>query len=236
MSDTVPIKVLLTGFGPFLDVSTNPSWEIARRLPTSFDGPRGEPIQVIVPANPMPAAYHDIRSQVTHLIETHTPDLVVHMGLDVDSGPGVFKVERSAPREGYHQYPDIRRRVFTRAENRTAFAKSPVSLSTTIGLDAAEAVWQSGCASFVLAANTDPHQHAKKSKQPQKQTVHVKLSDEVGNYVCGFCYYVALLHLQMFTGHRHAVFIHVPRLDTEADLALGVKVTQEVVRALVQVM
>lgn len=235
MSSTPPIKVLLTGFGSFLDVKTNPSWEIARRLPTSIDGPHGKSIQLIVPTDPMPAAYDDIKRQVMALIDTHAPDLVVHMGLDVDAGPGAFKIERSAPRDGYHQYPDIRRRVFTRAENKNTFAKAPVSLSTTIDLGAAESVWQSGCASLTLAANTD-QRGAKNANRPEKHKIHVQLSDDVGTYVCGFCYYVALLHLQALTGRRRAVFIHVPPLETDADLAVGVRVTQEVVRALVQVM
>ena len=235
MSPTTPVKVLLTGFGPFLDVKTNPSWEIARKLPPSIAGLHGESIQLIVPTDPMPAAYHDIRDQVMALIDAHVPDLVVHIGLDVDSR-GIFRVERSAQREGYHQFPDIRRKVFTRAENKTAFAKSPVSLSTTLDLDAAEDVWRSGCASTTLATNSDSHHGAKKTKRPEKQSVLVQLSDDVGTYVCGFCYYVALLHLQTRTGTRRAVFFHVPPLESDADIAVGVRVTQELVRALVQVM
>lgn len=218
-----------------MDVKTNSSWEIARRLPASIEDTRGESIQLIVPNDPMPAAYHEIRDEVTALINTHAPDLVIHMGLDVDSR-GVFKVERSAQREGYHEFPDIRRKVFTRAENKAAFVKSPVSLSSTLDLDAAENVWRSGCASITLATSNDPHQSAKKTKRPEKQSVFVQLSDDVGTYVCGFCYYVALLHLQTRTGTRRAVFLHVPPLRTDADIAIGVKVTQEIVRALVQVM
>lgn len=235
MSPTTPVKVLLTGFGPFLDVKINPSWEVARKLPASLAGLSGQSIQIIVPTDPMPAAYHEIRNQVTALIDTHAPDLVVHMGLDVDSG-GIFKVERSASRDGYHEFPDIRRKVFTRAENKISFAKSPVALSTTLDLNAAEDVWRSGCASITFATHNDSHCGAKKSKQLEKQNVLVQLSDDVGTYVCGFCYYVALLHLQTHTEKRHAVFFHVPPLETDADIAVGVRVTQEVVRALMQVM
>ena len=126
------------------------------------------------------------------------------MGLDVDSR-GIFRVERSAQREGYHQFPDICRKVFTRAENKTAFAKSPVSLSTTLDLDAAEDVWRSGCASTSCALGRRPDVDAARA-------------------------------LQTHTGTRRAVFFHVPPLETEADMAVGVRVTQELIRALVQVM
>lgn len=236
MASAAPVRVLLTGFGAFLDISDNPSWEIARRLPSSISGLDGESIQIIVPPDPMPAAYHRIMEQVTTLIELHTPDIVIQMGLDVDSGPGIFKVERSAPREGYHDIPDIRRQVFTRAENKKAFARSPVSLSTTLNVDAAEKIWQVNCASITLGKAHKASSNAKKGRSSGIQNVLVQLSDDVGTYVCGFCYYVALLHMQSHTGKRHTVFLHVPPLETEADILAGVKVAQEVIRALVQVM
>lgn len=234
MTSAAPVKVLVTGFGAFLDVSTNPSWEIACRLASFMPGLNGELIQIIVPTKPMQAAYHDIKEQVTALIELHTPDIVVHMGLELDSRRGVFKVERSAPREGYHEFPDIRRKVFTRAENKKAFAKSPASLSTTLDIDAADEMWQASCASITLAKAAS--KNAKSNKSSDMQNVLVQLSDNVGTYVCGFCYYIALLHMQSLTGRRHAVFLHVPPLETEADILVGVRVTQEVVRALVRVL
>ncbi|KAF2621999.1 hypothetical protein BU25DRAFT_443512 [Macroventuria anomochaeta] len=189
--------------------------EIAARLPASIPGLDGESIQLVVPTDPMPAAYHDIKEQVTVLIETHSPNLVVHMGLE---------------------FPDIRRKVFTRAVNKKVFAKSPVSLSTTLDTDAAEEIWRAGCASITLATQKGSQHDAKKGIRPRLQNVLVQISDDIGTYVCGFCYYVALLHLQSLTGRRHAVFFHVPPLETEADILVGVRVTQEVVRALVYVM
>jgi pyroglutamyl-peptidase len=148
MTSAAPVKVLVTGFGPFLDITTNSSWEIARRLPASILGLDGESIHLIVPDDPMPAAYHDIKTQVASLIDTHAPDLVVHMGLDVDSGPGVFKIERSAPREGYHEFPDIRRKVYTRIENKKDFAKAPASLTTSL---------DTGCCGRDLASRLRPN-------------------------------------------------------------------------------
>ncbi|KAF3035335.1 hypothetical protein E8E12_006404 [Didymella heteroderae] len=236
MASNAPVKVLVTGFGPFLDIATNPSWEIARTLPASMLGLGGESIQLIDPAHPMPAAYHDIKAQVASLIDTHAPDLVVHMGLDVESGRGVFKIERSAPKEGYHEFPDIRRKVFTRFENKKEFAKAPASLNTSLNIGAAEEIWRAACAPITLATSRVSQQNAKKGKRLERQNVLVQLSDNVGTYVCGFCYYVALLHLQSHTGKRHATFLHVPPLETEADVLVGVRVTEEVVRALAHVM
>lgn len=205
-------------------------------MPTSLVGTDGEAIQIVVPPDPMPAAYHELRDQVIALVDNHAPDLVVHLGLDVGSDRGVFRIERSASREGYHQFPDIRRKVFTRTENKEEFGKAPLTLASTLDLDAAEKIWRQSCASITLATTANSQHGAKNRTWPEKQNVLVKLSDDVGTYVCGFCYYVALLHLQSQTGTRHTIFLHVPPLESNADILVGVRIVQEVVRALVHVL
>ena len=210
---TTPIKVLVTGFGLFLDVKRCPLWEIVRRLSASIVGLDDRLIQLIVPNDPMTLANNETKYQTTALNESHNPDLVVHMGLDVNSDRGIFKVERSAPREGYHEFPDIRRKVFTRMENKTAFAKSPAALSRTLDIDAAAEVWSAGCASITLATQRGSQRTAQKGKKSEMRNALVQLSDDVETYVCGFCYYVALFHLQTHTEKRHAIFFHVPPLE-----------------------
>jgi pyroglutamyl-peptidase len=195
----------------------------------------GKTIQIIVPAEPTPAAYHKILTQTTQLIEQHAPDLIVHMGLDVDSGPGVFRVERSALKEGYHDIPDIDRRVFTRAENKKTFAKSPASLVTTLDIDAAADVWQAACSSTQLPKASDTAKAKGKTKGEARQIVDVRTSDDVGTYVCGFQYYVSMLETQKRLGRREVVFYHVPLLENEVQVNVGVKVTEELIKALVEV-
>lgn len=192
---------------------------------------------IAVPPEPIPAAYHKIFAQVPKLIEQHAPDLVVHMGLDVDSGPGVFKVERSAAKEGYHDIPDIERRVFTRAENKKTFAKSSASLLTSLDVDAAIDAWQSACSSLTLTKPSPSGGNAKKGgKGQEKQRVDVRLTDDVGTYVCGFNYYVSMLEMQRASGKRNVVFFHVPNLATQDDIAVGIQVTEELIKSLVGVL
>ncbi|KAF2832537.1 peptidase C15, pyroglutamyl peptidase I-like protein [Ophiobolus disseminans] len=229
------IKVLVTGFGPFLDITTNPSWEIARQLPTSIESHACETIIIVTPTAPTPAAYHKIFSQIPTLIEQHTPDLIVHMGLDVDSSPGVFKLERSAPKEGYHDIPDIDRKVFTRAENKKTFGKSAASLVTTIDVDSAVEVWQTACSSL-NPSNIHIAKGKSKGKSNSMQMIDVRLSDDVGTYVCGFQYYVGMLEMQKQTGKRNVVFLHVPRVETEEEVRIGIRVAEELIRALVGVL
>ena len=173
----------LTHSQPFLDITKNPSWEIARHLPSSVTGPNGEIVTIIVPAEPIPAAYHKILAQVPVLIQEHAPDLVVHMGLDVGSGPGVFKLERSALRDGYHDIPDIERRVFTRADNKKLFGKASSSLTTTLDIDAAAGILQEACYSLSLSTPAAAPENVKvkgKGKSDRKSTrlnsSHIPLS------------------------------------------------------------
>jgi pyroglutamyl-peptidase len=195
----------------------------------------GETIHIIVPVEPTPAAYHKIYTQTSQLIEQHAPDLIVHMGLDVDSGTGVFKVERSALKEGYHDIPDIDRKVFTRAENKKTFAKSPASLVTTLDIDSAAGMWQAACSSIQIPTASESPKAKGKTKGEARQRVDVRTSDDVGTYVCGFQYYVSMLETQKRSGRRDVVFYHVPRLESEMQVNIGVKVTEELIRALVEV-
>ena len=199
-------------------------------------GTNGETINIVVPPDPIPAAYHKIFDQVPTLISQHQPDIIVHMGLDVDSGPGVFRVERSAPKEGYHDIPDVDRKVFTRGENKKTFGKSPASLVTTLDIDTAFGVWQDACAGLSLSKATAPAGFSKakgKSKSDGKQSVEVRRSDDVGTYVCGFQYYTSMLEMQKTTRKRSVVFFHVPRLETEDKVNVGVRVAEELIKALV---
>ena len=226
----------LTHSQPFLDITKNPSWEIARHLPSSVTGSNGETITIIVPAEPIPAAYHKILAQVPVLIQEHAPDLVVHMGLDVGSGPGVFKLERSALRDGYHDIPDIEKRVFTRADNKKLFGKASSSLTTTLDIDAAAGILQEACFSLSLSTPAAAPENVKvKGKGRSRKAIEVRLSDDVGSYVCGFNYYISLLEMQKRTSKRDDVFFHVPQLESKEDIQTGVKVTEELVRALVVV-
>jgi pyroglutamyl-peptidase len=67
--------VLVTGFEPFTPYKTNPTEELAR----SLDGHRiGD---LVVRSAVLPVHHADAAPRVRELIETRTPDIVLHLGL-----------------------------------------------------------------------------------------------------------------------------------------------------------
>lgn len=249
-------KVLITGFDRFLSIAVNPSYEIARRLPKTLTASTTT-AQLIVAGTAIPAKYHEILALTAQLIDEHKPDIVLHMGLA--HGRTYFAVERGAHREGYHEVPDEGRRVFTRAENKKTFAKEAARIDSTLDLEAAVAGWQEETRGLALSlqgaapgarpgAADEKTKEKGRGKQKMKAAaessfkgktggsqVDVRLSDDVGNYVCGFQYYVSLLEMQKRTGRRDTVFLHVPYLESLEEIQIGVRVTEGLIRALVGV-
>ncbi|CAI6342400.1 unnamed protein product [Periconia digitata] len=221
-----PTKVLVTGFGPFLNIQTNPSAQITSSLPPTLHTPT--PIQIITPPSPIPAAYHKIYTQIPALLDQHDPDIVIHMGLAVERD--YFAVERSAGRDGYHEFPDIERKVVTRSENRTWFGKNGEDvLVSGVELEGVVEGWRGYCQEIGVTGRGKG-----KGKGGGKGVgVDVRLSDDVGTYVCGFMYYVGLREMQRRKGRRDVVFLHVPPLEGDAETAVGVRVVEGLIRAIV---
>ena len=178
-------------------------------------------------------------------------------------GRDFFAVEKGARREGYHEIPDMARRVFTRAENKKVFGKEKERLESGLDLETAVEAWESDVRGvFLRVQGNNASNEAKekplegkeknKGKQKQKEKAHananagrsektaaqqvdVRLSDDVGNYVCGFMYYISLVEMQRAVGRTDTVFFHIPYLEGEEDIQVGVRVTEGLIRALMSV-
>ncbi|KAL5395217.1 hypothetical protein PMIN02_013150 [Paraphaeosphaeria minitans] len=73
-----------------------------------------------------------------------------------------------------------------------------------------------------------------KSKR-EKRKVDLRVSDDVGTYVCGLIYFSSLIEMQKRTASRDVVFFHVSHLDGKGEVDIGIDVTKELVAALVDV-
>jgi pyroglutamyl-peptidase len=168
-------------------------------------------IRTATQPEPLKASYHDLFEVDPRLLESFKPDIVLHIGLAVERS--YFAIEKGAEKDGYHQYPDVDRRVFNKAETKKSWGKSPYRLDTSFDLEDVLVKWR-----------------AQAGKAPDLRT-----SDDVGNYVCGFVYYRSL-ELFWKKGDRDmpVVFMHVPPLPEKGDVEKGVNVTVGLIQALAE--
>jgi len=204
------IKVLITGFGPFQDAIKNPSWEICKLLPPTI-APR---IRLLIHPEPLKVSYATVLPIVPQLLADNVPDIVLHIGLAL--GQSYYSLEKSAPKNGYHQNPDVSRRVFTKAETKKAWGKLPDSLASTVDLESVGTKWAAGVKKMKYGAD-------------------VRVTDDVGEFLCGFVYFATLAEMAKKGVERPVAFLHVPEMGTEKGFEIGAGVVVELIKALVEV-
>ncbi|RYP87383.1 hypothetical protein DL770_004795 [Monosporascus sp. CRB-9-2] len=252
-------KVLVTGFGAFMGLDDNPSWEIVSRLP----GTLPNNIEVTIHPEAVRVAYHPVFDLVPQLYAEDDYDIVLHTGLA--AGREYFAVEQSSSQSrleasGYQNSPDVDGEVFTVAEQEAAWANEPLSLETDLDLIRVVELWSNRTSHIAFpplsdgdtqdpaTAETEPWRSARvggpvevrlendfdyASAPEDPATDDVRWSDAVGFYLCGFIYYTGLVEKGK-TGARDVVFMHVPYMDTEDQYATGVEVTIELINSLVE--
>lgn len=257
----VPIK-------PFLNVTINPSFEIVRLLSEKIHSLLSARIEIIPHPVPLRASYRSLIQTAPDLLRQYdSPDIVLHIGLAVDRD--YFAVERGAARDGYHQYPDVDRQTLRRGEGSATWGrKSAERLETTLHLDRVVQSWKRNLSlpfgdGDGGTVGGDPGRHLlKKGKgrgSGQKRndaawaargralaSGDVRLSDDVGDYVCGLLYYASMAAMQQQEdmgqagrrarrgGARSVVFLHIPPLEGDEGLAKGVEVVLALIEALVE--
>lgn len=144
----------------------------------------------------------------------HKPDIALHIGLD--EGRTTFNLERSASRDGYHQNLDLDHKVFGKAEIKKQWGKGAETLQTSLDLDDVLRKYKS----------------SKVLKELGRGAPEVTVSDKVGDFVCGFIYYLSLDAMEKEQGRRDVVFLHVPMLKAGREVEIGVRIVEELCKAL----
>ncbi|BGP09214.1 Pyroglutamyl-peptidase 1 [Rhodotorula toruloides] len=205
-----PYRVHITGFGPFRDVTVNPSWEAVRPLhettlstePLPAAHPPSDTPTSRVPSRPihfsasfLPVEYDAVTRLAPALQEAgtngDTPDLVVHVG--VSSQDRQIRLEQRARKYGYDSTDAADKLADVAADGRRGFADeawrdSPEELRTRV--DGKKVVGRLRAAGFE----------------------HVSLSEDAGLYLCEYSFYTSLstaLHLRP-NSPTPVQFIHIP--------------------------
>ncbi|QDS70443.1 hypothetical protein FKW77_009818 [Venturia effusa] len=223
-----PTKITLTAYSsqPYLDTTTNPSFEITRRLPKTVTH-AGHLANLYAHPSSLPIDYHGCAKLIPKLLAERDYDIVLHIGLDV--GNSFFHVEKGAEKEGYHQCPDDLKKVITKTQNKMMFGKAPTRLESGFELDevlenwksvdgAAERVWSEGRTRGIDGCG--------------KIVQDLRVTNDVGGHICGFVYYTALKWYWEREHRQRVAFLHVPMLEGQAQVAQGVDVVLRLIKAL----
>ncbi|BGP33209.1 hypothetical protein JCM10296v2_005003 [Rhodotorula toruloides] len=203
-------RVHITGFGPFRDVTLNPSWEAVRPLhdttlsteplpaahpPIDPPSPRNPSRPIHFSASFLPVEYDAVARLATAIQEAgpngDTPDLVVHVG--VSSQDRQIRLEQRARKYGYNSTDAADKLADVAGDGRRGFVEeswldSPEELRTRV--DGKKVVERLKAADFE----------------------HISLSEDAGLYLCEYSFYASLA-----TALRHhpdrpvpVQFIHIP--------------------------
>ncbi|CAK1584116.1 unnamed protein product [Parnassius mnemosyne] len=154
--------VLVTGFGPFLNHPVNASWE-AVKLMNKKELEKKYNIELV--QLEIPVTYENVDEFVPALWETHTPKLVIHVG--VSSIADCMTLETQAHRKGYQ-----RKDYFDNCPaDHTCPAEGAIRLQTKLNVEQI-------CKEF-------------NDGNPPENTNAVA-SKDAGRYLCEYIYYTSL--------------------------------------------
>lgn len=160
------LTALVTGFEPFGGASLNPSWEAVRLLPSRLSLGEGTGAPTLdLWTHRLPVTFDGAAAQVRDLIDSHAPDIVIHVGLN-DRAPAIM-LETRAVNEQTARIPDNAGR---QPHQRPVLAGGAPELRSS---------WSAP----VLAGRL------------QAAGLPVQVSDDAGRYVCNTTLYTALATL-----------------------------------------
>ncbi|KAL4726023.1 hypothetical protein ACLX1H_006699 [Fusarium chlamydosporum] len=227
IGDPDEITVLVTGFGPFREqYPINPSWEIAKSLPSYLPPLRAKDpnsrhsvavlpkVRISVHPEPIRVNYKVVRGLVPSFYEAAQQfDVVIHIGM---AGPRPFySIERRGHRDGY-KHPDVDGEMVDSEEDRQKddwpWRGLPEELETELYIDRILSLWRG---------------HS-------SEEADLRISEDAGNFLCDFIYYSSLSELWKQQRPRKALFLHVPADASPSSVERGRDLTLNLIRSIVE--
>ena len=198
----------------FGENTSNPSYQITRSLPASFNNPGLPPIILHTHPEPITVSYAYVRKIVPELLFSKDDlkpkyDIVLNIGLA--PGRKFYTLETLAHRDGYDKEDEdgktLEGDTFWQREY-----KAPERLHTSFMTEDVWRHWKSGLVS-----------------------VDLRPSNNAGHYLCDFIYYACMLEYwrREPMGQRPCMFLHVPSGLEEEDIQRGRNVALGLIAAIV---
>eukprot|EP00800_Vazella_pourtalesii_P003401 TRINITY_DN1346_c0_g1_i1.p1 TRINITY_DN1346_c0_g1~~TRINITY_DN1346_c0_g1_i1.p1 ORF type:complete len:229 (-),score=40.55 TRINITY_DN1346_c0_g1_i1:135-770(-) len=159
------VKVAMTGFGPFMNIASNPSWAVVQEaeqlLSQNVD-------MKLVCVQELAVVYSAVSEKIKQMHEDFTPDLSIHVG--VAKGYDKITIESQSVRSGY-VIEDVNGKAPMGFQAVTDALVSPKECIVT-SIDVEE-IFRICCKKL-------------------EGKVGFQVSTDPGLYLCGFCYYSSL--------------------------------------------
>ncbi|KAI5465974.1 putative pyroglutamyl peptidase type I [Mariannaea sp. PMI_226] len=224
------LTILVTGFGPFREqYPVNPSWEIAKDLPTFLPGLRAKdpksrfavdlpPVRILVHPEPIRVNYKVVRGLVPSFWDGaylgRKIDIALHIGM---AGPRPYYcIERRGHRDGY-EHQDVDGEFLDEKEER-----KPDS----------DWIWR-GLPEEVLT-DLDMEDVLERWREHSPKDMDLRISEDAGRYLCDFIYYSSMAHLSKQQRPRKVVFLHVPADASETSVTNGRELAVNLIRSIVE--
>lgn len=165
--DQKKISIILTGFGPFMDIKVNPSWKVVKEAEKLLSGNLN---MDILCARELVVGYADVSKSVKDIHQEFKPDLAIHVG--VAQGYKHVTLECQSVRSGY-AIPDVGGQLPPKCE---AVDFVDVELDQC------------------LSSSINTEEIAQHCSEKLAGKVSFALSKDPGLYLCGFCYYTSLYY------------------------------------------
>ncbi|CAG8709300.1 15826_t:CDS:2, partial [Acaulospora colombiana] len=235
-------QVVVTGFGPFRNITINPSFEIARRLPAELAAeykPQPIPFNFFFNPDPIEVAWTPVLAAVTSLYDQFTvlpssdstgpynPEqpIFIHIGAGYY---GKYTLEKLAHRDGYTK-TDTRNERAPIQKRYQSFAAIEQDQGGQQPMREDERGYPiiDENSSETISTGVDV-------EGVLKDSMPIEPSDDAGRFLCDFIYYSSLREALARYGPQGAgrvLFVHVP---PDGTIEEGVQVLKAVIKSLVK--
>ncbi|CAE6509983.1 unnamed protein product [Rhizoctonia solani] len=205
------LRILVTGFGAFRNIKTNPSWLATKPLDNQTlkftkhaqpHSPKSHPVEIEahISALEVPVTYSAVLSTVPPLHASKQYDVILHVGVGLEGG---LEIERLAHKTGYNEPDAAGRRC-------DPINEKPKPEAGKAKVEQVKRGFGRGFEEFGEEIRTGVNVDEVVKHLKSKGLEHTSPSNDPGRYLCDFIYFCSLACARKEGSKVKVLFMHVP--------------------------